>query len=64
MADERIPDRTRRMVADRARGGCEYCRSQARFAMQPFSVEHIEPRSHGGRASEENLAFARQGCNN
>jgi len=32
--------------------------------MQPFSVEHIEPRSKAGTNLEENLAFACQGCNN
>jgi hypothetical protein len=64
MAEERVSDRTRRMVADRARGCCEYCRSQVQFAMQPFSVEHIEPRSQEGPHSPENLALACQGCNN
>ena len=51
-------------VADRARGCCEYCRSQERFAMQAFSVEHIDPRSRSGATVAENLAFACQGCNN
>ncbi len=43
--------RVRREVARRARGCCEYCRSQERFAMQPFSVEHVEPRSRQGANS-------------
>jgi HNH endonuclease len=51
-------------VAQRAGGCCEYCRSQERFAMQPFAAEHIEPRSRGGRTELQNLAWACQGCNN
>ena len=51
-------------VFERAQGCCEYCRSQARFAIQPFSVEHIIPRSKGGKSTLENLALACQGCNN
>ncbi len=35
-----------------------------RFALQDFSVEHLEPRSRGGEAILENLAYACQGCNN
>lgn len=64
MTDERIPARLRQEVATRARGCCEYCRSQARFAMQPFSVEHIAPRIRKGISTSDNLAFACQGCNN
>ncbi len=48
----------------RANGCCEYCRSQAQFAVQSFSIEHIVPRSVGGKAELDNLAFACQGCNN
>ncbi len=32
--------------------------------MQPFSAEHIEPRSRGGKTTLANLAWACQGCNN
>lgn len=64
MAEEPVPASRKRRVAEQARGTCEYCRSQERFATQPFSVEHIRPRSRGGDDSEENLAFACQGCNN
>ena len=49
---------------ERARGCCEYCRSQARFSPQPFSAEHILPRSRAGGASAANLALSCQGCNN
>jgi hypothetical protein len=61
MSDERVSAEVRAQVAERARDVCEYCRSQGRFAMQAFSVEHIEPRSQEGRNSPDNLAWACQG---
>ncbi len=51
-------------IARRARHCCEYCRSPERFAMQSFSLEHIQPRSKKGPTVVDNLAFACQGCNN
>jgi len=51
-------------VVERAQGSCEYCRSQARFATQSFSIEHIIPQSKGGQNALDNLALACQGCNN
>ena len=54
----------RQTIAERARGCCEYCRSQERFAPQPFAVEHIIPRSRGSATTLDNLAFSCQGCNN
>jgi hypothetical protein len=54
----------KRLVFDRARGCCEYCRSQAKFAIDPLVVEHIIPISRGGATTAENLATACQGCNN
>lgn len=54
----------KQFVIERANGCCEYCRSQARFATQPFSIEHILPRSQGGNNTLDNLALACQGCNN
>jgi hypothetical protein len=61
---DRVPADVRRAVAARAGFCCEYCRSQERFSADPFSVEHIAPRSAGGRDHLENLAFSCQGCNN
>jgi len=63
MPDKRVTLRQREKVAERAYYCCEYCRSQVDFATQPFSVEHINPRSHGGTTELDNLAFACQGCN-
>jgi len=59
-----VTDEERRRIVERARGCCEYCLSPALFATQSFSLEHIVPRSKGGRTSLENLAYSCQGCNN
>jgi hypothetical protein len=58
------PRQLRRLVIERAGGCCEYCRSQARFSPQAFSVEHITPSRRGGPTRESNLALSCQGCNN
>jgi hypothetical protein len=64
MAFDRVSASLRKLVEERSNGCCEYCRSQVRFAMQAFCVEHIEPRSLEGQTTLDNLAFACQGCNN
>jgi 5-methylcytosine-specific restriction endonuclease McrA len=64
MPEQRISAELRQQVTERAHTSCEYCRSQARYATQPFSVEHIIPRAKSGPTTLENLALACQGCNN
>lgn len=64
MPDRRVTAELRQGVVERARGCCEYCRSQAKYATQAFSVEHILARANGGTAALDNLALACQGCNN
>jgi hypothetical protein len=64
MPESRVTAQQKKAVAERANGCCEYCRSQARFAIQPFSIEHIIPRSQGGETVMDNLALSCQGCNN
>ena len=64
MTDKRPSAELRQQVFERARGCCEYCRSQARYASQTFSAEHIVPRAKGGLTELVNLALACQGCNN
>jgi hypothetical protein len=54
----------KRLVFDRANGCCEYCCSQAKFAIESLVIEHIIPISRGGETSADNLALACQGCNN
>ena len=63
MPSEYIPVSVTRLVIDRARACCEYCRSQSKFSTQSFSVEHISPPYIGGLTVESNLALACQGCN-
>jgi 5-methylcytosine-specific restriction endonuclease McrA len=53
----------RHLIAERAKGRCEYCQSPVDFATQSFSVEHIIPVSRGGEAILDNLALACPGCN-
>jgi hypothetical protein len=58
-----IPKIVRLAVAERAKGSCEYCLSQARFATQSFAIDHIHPVSCGGLTELDNLALACPGCN-
>ena len=64
MPEQRVSAAMRRALSGRAGGCCEYCRSPERFSADPFSVEHVTPRSAGGTHEPENLAFSCQGCNN
>ncbi|AFY32971.1 HNH endonuclease [Calothrix sp. PCC 7507] len=64
MSESRVTVQQKKAVAERVKGCCEYCRSQACFAIQAFSVEHIIPRSQGGKTNLDNLALSCQGFNN
>jgi hypothetical protein len=64
MPEQRVTAEQKQAVLERARGCCEYCKSQGRFATQSFSIEHIIPRHAGGETTLDNLALACQGCNN
>ncbi|WP_427160781.1 HNH endonuclease [Aliinostoc sp. HNIBRCY26] len=64
MSNKRVTTQQKKLVATRAKGCCEYCKSQERFAMQAFAAEHIIPRSQAGETSLDNLALSCQGCNN
>jgi HNH endonuclease len=64
MRESRLTQEQRNFVKQRAGGCCEYCFSQVAFSPDPFSIEHIVPRSKGGTSDLENLAIACQGCNN
>jgi hypothetical protein len=63
VAKNSIHPEIRQAVTERACSCCEYCHSQADFATQLFSIEHIFPRSKGGGNELSNLALACQGCN-
>lgn len=64
MSEPRIPVKRRQQVIHRASECCEYCRNQARFSSDSFSIEHIIPRSKSGTDAFSNLALSCQGCNN
>ncbi len=64
MSEPRLNAEQRKVVAERAGYCCEYCYSQLRFSPDPFSIEHVLPRSSGGTDEMDNLALACQGCNN
>ena len=53
----------KREVFERAKGVCEYCKSQAAYSPASFAVDHIIPKSKGGATILENLAFACPDCN-
>jgi hypothetical protein len=61
---EYIPVALKQLVFDRAHGMCEYCCSQAKYAIDPLVIDHIQPVSRGGQTLADNLALSCQTCNN
>ena len=54
----------RQTVRLRAGGRCEYCRLPDWLDyLDPFHLEHVRPRQHGGNDDLENLAWACSRCN-
>jgi 5-methylcytosine-specific restriction endonuclease McrA len=54
----------RKLVRHRAGARCEYCRLPELVShLQPFHLEHVRPRCHGGTTSLPNLAWACSRCN-
>jgi hypothetical protein len=53
----------RELVVARAGGVCEYCRLVEVAAGVTFHIEHILPRSQGGKTQMSNLALSCPGCN-
>ena len=64
MSSQYVPVALKRLVIERASGICEYCCSQAKYAIDPLVMEHIKPVSQGGKTLSENLALSCQTCNN
>lgn len=58
-----IPAELRRLVLERARHICEYCRISIAFLTGPITIDHILAQSLGGETVAENLACACYGCN-
>lgn len=58
-----VPAKLRNLVAKRANFICEYCRSREDFSGESFAIEHIFPRTLGGKTIAENLAYSCLGFN-
>lgn len=57
-------DKLRRLVRERAAKRCEYCHLPDAIPVgEPFHMEHIRARQHGGETVPENLAWACHRCN-
>jgi len=56
-------DAYRELVEARAGGACEYCRLLQAGTGVTFHIEHLKPRSRGGRTVMSNLALSCPGCN-
>jgi len=53
----------RRLVAERAAHGCEYCLIREEDTFFGCEVDHVVGTKHGGATSEDNLAYACTVCN-
>ena len=53
----------RKQVLSRSNYYCEYCKTSSRITGMPLIVEHVYPKSLGGKDHESNLAAACYRCN-
>jgi hypothetical protein len=63
MSPKRVTPTQRQVVFARAQGRCEYCHTPDGFVPGSFAVEHIVPRSKGGKTTLANLALSCPACN-
>lgn len=54
---------TRKAVADRAEGLCEYCRLPGTESVLPHEIDHIRARKHRSPTTLQNSAWACAQCN-
>ena len=59
----RIPQALRQAVISAAQGWCAYCLSPEQMMGLAFEVDHIIPRSAGGRTQLDNLCLSCPTCN-
>lgn len=59
----KISSLIREQVCQRARHLCEYCHTDERWQLVPFTIDHIIPVSQGGNDDLANLALACFHCN-
>jgi hypothetical protein len=50
-------------VRHRGHGCCEYCLLPSQFASNPFEIDHIVAKQHGGQTVAGNLALVCFACN-
>jgi 5-methylcytosine-specific restriction endonuclease McrA len=53
----------RRLVWERARHRCEYCKLPQAYSTLAFEVDHVIARKHGGPTAPGNLALTCFYCN-
>ena len=58
-----VPEELSRAVRARAQGRCQYCLMHESLQGATFHIEHVIPKSKGGRSDIKNLALACPGCN-
>lgn len=58
-----IPEKIRSQVIEKAGYRCEYCQTNSRLIGMPLIMEHILPKSAGGKDELENLAACCYRCN-
>ncbi len=58
-----IPESLRHQVRERARGNCEYCLLNERYALKIHEVDHIRAEKHGGTTVLDNLCLSCFDCN-
>ncbi len=63
MSEKYVSADLRRLVTNRAADCCEYCRTQAWYSGDSFTMDHIAPRRLDGETTPENLALCCNGCN-
>ncbi len=59
----RIPASLYRIVIGTAQGRCAYCRNPEKLMGALFEIDHIIPRSGGGKTSADNLCLSCPACN-
>jgi len=62
LSSAHIPLALRRLVVERARGRCEYCRLAQAAQEATFHVDHVTPVAADGSTTQENLALACVSC--
>jgi 5-methylcytosine-specific restriction endonuclease McrA len=58
-----VPKKVVNLVRERAGYRCEYCHYPEFLSTSPLTIDHIFPRSLGGKDNFNNLALACRRCN-